>query len=173
MAITYTKSHVLCFSTFRGCSGGLLPLLTNDIYFSTFRGGSWEVLALTYTCSFFQYISMMFLGSYCPYLQILFLSVHFGGGSWGVIAIAFLHRDDGILFNWDKRSGLVCYFIFITSIVVSFYRYLIAMNLMSMCELTYPRHQRTIWSSANDLRIHILVITVNLDTNPIVEQNSK
>ncbi|XP_021342612.1 putative ammonium transporter 1 isoform X2 [Mizuhopecten yessoensis] len=33
------------------------------------------------------------------------VAVHFGGGSWGVIGIAFLDREDGILLNWDQRSG--------------------------------------------------------------------
>jgi len=35
------------------------------------------------------------------------VAVHFGGGSWGVIALAFLSRTDGILFHWNSRSGLV------------------------------------------------------------------
>ncbi|XP_063401087.1 putative ammonium transporter 1 [Mytilus trossulus] len=34
------------------------------------------------------------------------VAVHFGGGITGVIMIAFLDKDDGILFNWDKKSGL-------------------------------------------------------------------
>ncbi|WAR02373.1 AMT1-like protein [Mya arenaria] len=33
--------------------------------------------------------------------------IHYGGGSWGVIALAFLHKEQGILMNWDQRSGLV------------------------------------------------------------------
>ncbi|XP_052801078.1 putative ammonium transporter 1 isoform X2 [Mya arenaria] len=35
------------------------------------------------------------------------VAVHYGGGSWGVIALAFLHKEQGILMNWDQRSGLV------------------------------------------------------------------
>ncbi|KAK6191639.1 hypothetical protein SNE40_003278 [Patella caerulea] len=34
------------------------------------------------------------------------VAVHFGGGSWGVIAVAFLHRTDGIVYNWDQASGM-------------------------------------------------------------------
>lgn len=34
------------------------------------------------------------------------VAVHFGGGSWGVIALAFFHRGDGILYNWNQRSGM-------------------------------------------------------------------
>ncbi|XP_060576141.1 putative ammonium transporter 1 isoform X2 [Ruditapes philippinarum] len=34
------------------------------------------------------------------------VAVHFGGGSWGVIALAFFHKEDGIFYNWDKRSGM-------------------------------------------------------------------
>ncbi|XP_059178358.1 putative ammonium transporter 1 [Physella acuta] len=34
------------------------------------------------------------------------VAVHFGGGSWGVIAVAFLRYDDGILMSWDRQSGL-------------------------------------------------------------------
>ncbi|XP_069131932.1 putative ammonium transporter 1 isoform X2 [Argopecten irradians] len=33
------------------------------------------------------------------------VAVHFGGGLWGVISIAFLDREEGILLNWDQRSG--------------------------------------------------------------------
>ena len=43
-------------------------------------------------------------------------SVHFGGGTWGVIAVAFLARDTGIVFNWDAKSGLVCRCYFYTLI---------------------------------------------------------
>lgn len=35
------------------------------------------------------------------------VAVHFGGGIWGVIALAFFHKDDGILFNWDGKSGMI------------------------------------------------------------------
>ncbi|KAK0060326.1 ammonium transporter 1, partial [Biomphalaria pfeifferi] len=35
------------------------------------------------------------------------VAVHFGGGSWGVIAVAFLKYDTGILMSWDRRSGLL------------------------------------------------------------------
>lgn len=34
------------------------------------------------------------------------VAVHFGGGITGVILIAFLDKDDGIIFKWDERSGL-------------------------------------------------------------------
>nr|WIW57977.1 putative ammonium transporter 1 isoform X2 [Sinonovacula constricta] len=34
------------------------------------------------------------------------VAVHFGGGSWGVIAVAFLHKEQGIFFNWDAKSGM-------------------------------------------------------------------
>ncbi|KAJ8299375.1 hypothetical protein KUTeg_023435 [Tegillarca granosa] len=34
-------------------------------------------------------------------------AVHYGGGIWGVIAVAIFSNDVGILYNWDKRSGLV------------------------------------------------------------------
>ncbi|VDI12626.1 ammonium transporter, Amt family [Mytilus galloprovincialis] len=34
------------------------------------------------------------------------VAVHFGGGITGVVLIAFLDKDDGILFNWDRKSGL-------------------------------------------------------------------
>ncbi|KAJ8306768.1 hypothetical protein KUTeg_015680, partial [Tegillarca granosa] len=33
--------------------------------------------------------------------------IHYGGGIWGVIAVAIFSNDVGILYNWDKRSGLV------------------------------------------------------------------
>ncbi|OWF37328.1 putative ammonium transporter 1 isoform X2 [Mizuhopecten yessoensis] len=33
-------------------------------------------------------------------------AVHFGGGTWGVIAVAFFSTDFGILYHWDTRSGL-------------------------------------------------------------------
>ncbi|CAL1540120.1 unnamed protein product [Lymnaea stagnalis] len=35
------------------------------------------------------------------------VAVHFGGGAWGVIAVAFLRYDTGILMHWDRQSGLV------------------------------------------------------------------
>ncbi|KAL4224963.1 ammonium transmembrane transporter [Mactra antiquata] len=35
------------------------------------------------------------------------VSVHFGGGLLGVFSAAFLHKDEGIFFNWNKRSGMV------------------------------------------------------------------
>ena len=41
-----------------------------------------------------------------PYF-IDYFSVHFGGGTWGVIALAFFHKQDGILFNWNEKSGYV------------------------------------------------------------------
>ncbi|KAI8781078.1 ammonium transporter 1 [Biomphalaria glabrata] len=31
--------------------------------------------------------------------------IHFGGGSWGAISLAFLKYDTGILFTWSQRSG--------------------------------------------------------------------
>ncbi|KAK7098148.1 putative ammonium transporter 1 isoform X2 [Littorina saxatilis] len=34
------------------------------------------------------------------------VAVHFGGGTWGVIAVAFLNKDNGILLKWDQESGL-------------------------------------------------------------------
>ncbi|KAK7487828.1 hypothetical protein BaRGS_00020875 [Batillaria attramentaria] len=34
------------------------------------------------------------------------VAVHFGGGTWGVIAVAFLNRDTGILLHWNQESGL-------------------------------------------------------------------
>ncbi|XP_046378148.2 putative ammonium transporter 1 isoform X1 [Haliotis rufescens] len=34
------------------------------------------------------------------------VAVHFGGGLWGVISVAFLKKDEGIVFAWDKKSGL-------------------------------------------------------------------
>lgn len=43
----------------------------------------------------------------CIRLQLFFPSVHFNGGIWGVIAVAFLSYPNGILIAWDKRSGLV------------------------------------------------------------------
>lgn len=44
----------------------------------------------------------------CIRLQFFFFSsVHFNGGIWGVIAVAFLSYPNGILIAWDKRSGLV------------------------------------------------------------------
>ncbi|XP_033753298.1 putative ammonium transporter 1 isoform X2 [Pecten maximus] len=33
------------------------------------------------------------------------VAVHFGGGIWGVLGIAFLDREDGILLNWDQKSA--------------------------------------------------------------------
>ncbi|XP_033752653.1 putative ammonium transporter 1 isoform X1 [Pecten maximus] len=33
-------------------------------------------------------------------------AVHFGGGTWGVISVAFFSTDFGILYQWDTRSGL-------------------------------------------------------------------
>ncbi|KAI8781072.1 ammonium transporter 1 [Biomphalaria glabrata] len=35
------------------------------------------------------------------------VAVHFGGGTWGVIAAAFLKYDTGVLMSWDRRSGLI------------------------------------------------------------------
>ncbi|KAL4224585.1 ammonium transmembrane transporter [Mactra antiquata] len=35
------------------------------------------------------------------------VAVHYGGGAWGVIALAFLHKDEGILFKWNQRSGMI------------------------------------------------------------------
>ncbi|PAA75047.1 hypothetical protein BOX15_Mlig006183g4 [Macrostomum lignano] len=34
------------------------------------------------------------------------IAVHYGGGIWGVIGVAFLRRDRGILFYWNAQSGL-------------------------------------------------------------------
>ncbi|CAG5124573.1 unnamed protein product, partial [Candidula unifasciata] len=34
------------------------------------------------------------------------VAVHFGGGVWGLLSVAFLNYDTGILSNWDMRSGL-------------------------------------------------------------------
>ena len=36
--------------------------------------------------------------------------VHLGGGLWGVIACALFSTEFGILYHWDKRSGLVIVF---------------------------------------------------------------
>ncbi|XP_062592489.1 putative ammonium transporter 1 [Saccostrea cucullata] len=33
------------------------------------------------------------------------VAVHFGGGSWGVIAVAFFDSSKGILYAWDLKSG--------------------------------------------------------------------
>ncbi|CAG5130741.1 unnamed protein product, partial [Candidula unifasciata] len=35
------------------------------------------------------------------------VAVHFSGGIWGVISVAFLSYPNGILIAWDKRSGLM------------------------------------------------------------------
>jgi Amt family ammonium transporter len=35
------------------------------------------------------------------------VGVHFGGGIWGVLSVAFLKNDTGILMNWDRRSGII------------------------------------------------------------------
>ncbi|BFZ05256.1 hypothetical protein BsWGS_08295 [Bradybaena similaris] len=35
------------------------------------------------------------------------VAVHFGGGVWGLLAVAFLKYDTGILTSWDRRSGLI------------------------------------------------------------------
>ena len=45
-----------------------------------------------------------FLDTFINHFYVL---VHFGGGITGVILIAFLDKDDGIIFKWDERSGLV------------------------------------------------------------------
>lgn len=34
-------------------------------------------------------------------------AVHFGGGSWSLIAVAFFHKTTGILYAWNERSGLI------------------------------------------------------------------
>ncbi|KAL3873257.1 hypothetical protein ACJMK2_036395 [Sinanodonta woodiana] len=34
------------------------------------------------------------------------VAVHFGGGTCGVIAVAFLDKHNGIVFNWNPKSGL-------------------------------------------------------------------
>uniref|UniRef100_A0A1I8GPP1 Ammonium transporter n=2 Tax=Macrostomum lignano TaxID=282301 RepID=A0A1I8GPP1_9PLAT len=34
------------------------------------------------------------------------VAVHYGGGLWGVIAVAFLHRSRGIVMTFDQQSGL-------------------------------------------------------------------
>lgn len=34
------------------------------------------------------------------------VSVHFGGGSWGLIAVAFFHRSKGLLHTWNSQSAL-------------------------------------------------------------------
>ena len=39
--------------------------------------------------------------------NLVLFSVHFGGGSWGVIAVAFLDKDSGILLHHNEQSGLV------------------------------------------------------------------
>lgn len=35
------------------------------------------------------------------------VSVHFGGGSWGLIAVAFFHRSKGLLHAWNSQSALI------------------------------------------------------------------
>ena len=35
------------------------------------------------------------------------ISVHFGGGVVGVIALAFFSKDYGVVYNWNKASGIV------------------------------------------------------------------
>ena len=36
-----------------------------------------------------------------------FQTVHFGGGTWGVIAVAFLDKEKGILLNAGTEAGYV------------------------------------------------------------------
>ncbi|KAJ8299374.1 hypothetical protein KUTeg_023434 [Tegillarca granosa] len=33
-------------------------------------------------------------------------AVHYGGGIWGAIAVAFFSNDGGVFYSWDKRSAL-------------------------------------------------------------------
>ncbi|CAG5135011.1 unnamed protein product [Candidula unifasciata] len=35
------------------------------------------------------------------------IAVHFGGGVWGTLSIAFLDYENGILRNWNYKSGLI------------------------------------------------------------------
>lgn len=70
----------------------------------------------THECGFIEWINGRFLErqrvlfNWLPKIDYYFLSVHFGGGITGVVLIAFLDKDDGILFNWDRKSGLVSIF---------------------------------------------------------------
>ncbi|XP_052799000.1 putative ammonium transporter 1 [Mya arenaria] len=33
-------------------------------------------------------------------------ALHFGGGVWALVMLAFFHKDEGIFFHWNARSGL-------------------------------------------------------------------
>lgn len=46
-------------------------------------------------------------GDFNKFYYFVKLTVHFGGGVWGVLAVAFLRYDFGILIRWDMFSGLV------------------------------------------------------------------
>lgn len=49
--------------------------------------------------------------------------MHFGGGSWGLIAVAFFDSKDGILYAGNLKSGYVsisvCFLDSVTSIFIS------------------------------------------------------
>lgn len=49
--------------------------------------------------------------------------VHFGGGSWGLIAVAFFDSKEGILYAGNLKSGYVsvsvCFLDTVTSIFIS------------------------------------------------------
>ena len=41
------------------------------------------------------------------YIPYVLFAVHFGGGVVGVIALAFFSKDYGVVYNWNKASGIV------------------------------------------------------------------
>lgn len=44
---------------------------------------------------------------YIVSLSFICFTVHYGGGTWGVIAVGLLSRDVGIFYRWDAESALV------------------------------------------------------------------
>ena len=55
-----------------------------------------------------------FSNVYAHTMSYYIFAVHFGGGVVGVIALAFFSKDYGVVYNWNKASGIVSVAFFIT-----------------------------------------------------------
>ncbi|XP_041365461.1 putative ammonium transporter 1 isoform X1 [Gigantopelta aegis] len=63
------------------------------------------------------------------------VAVHFGGGFWGVISVAFLHRDTGIIFAWDKRSGLNLAWQFVGAVSIATWTAVMSLTMFGVLKL--------------------------------------